>query len=79
MISVTLKNLPSDLHARLKERARLHQRSLNSELIACIRAAVTSEKVNADELLATARSLRSRVVGRLTDRTLARAKRQGRA
>lgn len=34
MATLTIRNLPDALHARLKERARLNRRSLNQEVIA---------------------------------------------
>lgn len=34
MATLTIRNLPEDLHAMLKERARKNRRSLNQEVIA---------------------------------------------
>ena len=34
--SITLKNLPDALHARLAAAARRHRRSLNNEAIVCL-------------------------------------------
>jgi hypothetical protein len=34
--TITLKNVPKSLHARLARRARIHKRSLNQEAIACL-------------------------------------------
>lgn len=42
MRSITLKNVPDDLHQRLKDRAARHHRSLNSEILASLEAAVRS-------------------------------------
>jgi antitoxin FitA len=36
MPTITLKNVPKSLHARLVKRAKAHKRSLNQEAIACI-------------------------------------------
>jgi plasmid stability protein len=38
MASVLIKNLPDELHRRLKQRAERHHRSLNKEVIALIEA-----------------------------------------
>ena len=38
MPTITLKNVPKSLHARLVKRAKAHKRSLNQEAIACIEA-----------------------------------------
>ncbi len=78
MPTLTLKNLPRGLHRKLRARAARHRRSLNSEAIACIAAAVMASPLDPDALLSRARSLRRRVSGRLTDQELARAKAEGR-
>ncbi|MHB8874429.1 MAG: FitA-like ribbon-helix-helix domain-containing protein [Myxococcaceae bacterium] len=78
MPSITLKNLPGDLHRRLKDRAQQHQRSLTSEILACLRSAVGAERVDPDELLVRARANRARVAGRLTQKELRALKGEGR-
>jgi plasmid stability protein len=78
MASVTVKDLPERLHRQLKVRARLHRRSLNSEIIAVLEAAASARKLDADELLTRAAALRSRVGGRLTDSDLAALRQAGR-
>lgn len=42
MATLTIRNLPEDLHALLKERARKNRRSLNQEVIAELSAAPES-------------------------------------
>jgi plasmid stability protein len=79
MPALTLKNLPDDLHERLKERAALHHRSLNSEVIACLRVIVMAERVDPATLLVTARRVRAGIKGRLTDTVLREAKAAGRS
>ena len=39
MATITLKNIPADLHRELKKRAEEHHRSLNKEIIATLRTA----------------------------------------
>lgn len=78
MPTLTLKNIPAALHRRLKVRADLHSRSLNSEVIACLQAAVEPERIDAAQIGARARLLRSRISGKLTDVTLGQLKRRGR-
>ena len=36
--TLTLKNLPDELHSRLSAAARRHRRSLNNEAIVCLEA-----------------------------------------
>jgi plasmid stability protein len=74
----TLKNLPAELHERLRERADRNHRSLNSEILACLRAVVMAERVEPSELLAVARRAREGVGGRLTAALLDEAKATGR-
>jgi plasmid stability protein len=76
--TLTLKNLPPDLHRRLKARALRHRRSLNSEAIECLRMAAMAVPLDPEALLAEARALRERVRGRLTGRVLGEARRRGR-
>jgi plasmid stability protein len=78
MATVTVKDLPDKLHRQLKARARLHRRSLNSEIIAVLEASASAHKLDPDELLARAAMLRSRVGGRLTDSDLAVLREAGR-
>ena len=78
MASVTVKNLPPEVHVRLKERAAAHGRSLNGEILALLRSAVMAERVDTAALLASARQAREGVKGRLTDAFLDKARRRGR-
>jgi len=36
MPALTVKNIPDDLYTHLKESARVHQRSMNSEILYCV-------------------------------------------
>jgi antitoxin FitA len=47
--NVNVKNIPKDLHRRLKERAARNHRSLNSEVIACLQEAVMPKRLDPDE------------------------------
>jgi antitoxin FitA len=78
MASVTVKDVPEKLHRRLKARALAHRRSLNSEIIACLEATASAQKLDPDTLLARAAGLRNRVAGRLTDTDLAALRGAGR-
>jgi hypothetical protein len=46
MLTLTLKNIPKDLHARLKDSAEKNRRSLNSEILARLERDVSVPKVN---------------------------------
>jgi len=77
--TLTLKNLPTDVHRKLKARAARHGRSLNVEAITCLRAAVSAEALDVDALLTKARAHRARVATRFTDTEVRNLKRDGRA
>jgi plasmid stability protein len=78
MADVTIKDLPSELHERLKENAKRHRRSLNAEVITLLEGAVEPRRINVDEILTAARAVRSEVKRELSDHDIARMKRQGR-
>ena len=53
MLSLTLKNVPPELHARLKASAEANRRSLNREILARLEAQLDAPIVDvADELRA---------------------------
>jgi plasmid stability protein len=78
MPNLNVKNVPPELHRRLKARARRHQQSLNREVIQCLLEATSATPIEPDVLLERIRELRSHVKGRLTAATLARLKGRGR-
>jgi plasmid stability protein len=57
--TLTLKNIPDAVYERLKHSAEIHRRSMNSEAIVCLEAALLPERVTPAERLARARALRS--------------------
>ncbi len=76
--SITIKNLPPNLHRRLRERAESSGRSLNREIIACLLEAAGAERIDGRALLAEVRPLRRLVRGRVSDAEVSAAKRAGR-
>lgn len=56
--TLTLKNLPDALHARLSAAAKRHRRSLNNEAIVCLEAGLGAETPSVEEELARIRALR---------------------
>jgi hypothetical protein len=49
MATLTLKNIPEELHALLKESAERNRRSLNSEILIRLESAFTAPVVDARE------------------------------
>lgn len=78
MPSITIKNLPPNLHRRLRERAESSGRSLNREIIACLLEAAGAERVDGRALMAEVRPLRRLVRGQVSDAEVSAAKRSGR-
>jgi len=56
MTTLTLKNIPEELHARLKESAEKNRRSLNSEILVRLESALAVPIAKARE---SARSLKA--------------------
>jgi plasmid stability protein len=51
MASITVKNIPDDLYADLKQAAAMDHRSINSEIIVCLERALHSQKIPVETLL----------------------------
>jgi plasmid stability protein len=79
MPTLTVKNIPGDLYAQLKQSAEINHRSLNSEIIVCIERSIRSNKANPEAVLARARKLRARTISHpITDDEFSQAKTAGR-
>ena len=79
MATVTIKNIPDELYKRLKAVAEINRRSINSEIIMCIENAVTSQKIDLDEMLINVRELRQLTSEyMISDETFNQAKAEGR-
>jgi plasmid stability protein len=57
--TLTLKNIPDEVYARLKAAAEAHRRSLNSEAIVCLESVLLRGRVDPRERLARVRALRA--------------------
>lgn len=79
MSAITLKNIPEDLHQRLKESAAAHHRSLNGEIIARLEAQFLAPPLDADAKLAELRVLRQRRAVYAVPEEIDALKREGRS
>ncbi len=81
MATLTIKNLPDALHARLKAQAKSRRRSLNSEAIVCLEEALDAPPpLDAETLIAEAEALNREILGdRVLPDIVNAAKREGRA
>ena len=61
--TLTLKNIPDDVYARLRAQAKLHRRSLNSEAIVCLETMLSASIGVSAERLARVRELRASLGG----------------
>ena len=78
MATITIKNIPDELHEALKKKASLQRRSLNSEIIACLEASIRSLPVDLESFLHKTQGLREQVSGRLSNKDLKALKDEGR-
>ena len=82
MSSITIRDLPPELHEELKERAKRNRRSLNSEIVSIIEDSIkTRVRPSNEEILARADEMRARMkrLGiTFTDEEITRYKNMGR-
>ncbi len=79
MPTITVKNIPDDLYAHLKQAAAANRRSINSEIIVCLERALHSHRISPETALTRARQLREKTRRRLiTDAKFTKAKAAGR-
>ena len=79
MATITLKNVPDDLYAKLKKSAAIHRRSINGEAITRLQLALATEPRDPKAILAELEAFR-KSLGNIyvTDEDLNAAKRWGR-
>jgi len=78
MSTITLKNVPPNVHVELKHRAERNRRSVNNEIITCLEEVLGMRSPSPEELIAKAETLQSRIKGRLTQKMLTEFKAMGR-
>jgi plasmid stability protein len=61
MPALTIKNIPADLYNELKHVAEQHHRSINSEVIVCLKNNLFPKKVSSEDRLANIQALRSQI------------------
>lgn len=67
MPALTIKNIPDPLYIRLKEAAKAHRRSLNSELIHSLEGLFFPKRITPAEYILRARELRREIDADLID------------
>ncbi|MGC2518336.1 MAG: Arc family DNA-binding protein [Burkholderiales bacterium] len=76
MLTLTLKNIPREVHAVLKQSAKKNRRSLNSEILARLERDVSAPKVDRTRLARELRAFTDRLP-RVDHRIGDRYKRKG--
>ena len=79
MASITLKNIPAELHRELKKRAEEHHRSLNKEIIATLKGAASgTHRVDVEAMTREARAARAKFRHQISAAEIDAWKRAGR-
>ena len=78
MLTLTLKNIPEQLHSRLKESAEKNRRSLNSEILARLERELAAPTVDPEAHARELKAFTARLP-RVAHIRVGRYKRQGRA
>jgi plasmid stability protein len=79
MSSLTIKNIPDNILNKLRRRAKLNRRSLNSEIIKNLEATVNSTKVNTELLIEKANKMRAKLNFIIDEKSFTKFKNEGRA
>ena len=79
MPALTIKNIPTDLYEELKHIAKQHHRSINSEVIICLKQKLFPNKVPTQDTLANIQALRSQIkLNSITSEDIEKAINEGR-
>ena len=79
MPALTIKNIPDDVYNALKDNAKQQHRSINSEVIMCLKRSLLPKLISPEERLSTIRALRSQVKsGAITAEDIDQAINEGR-
>ena len=79
MSTITLKNVPEQMHALLKSRAQAHGRSLNREILCTLEKLLNAGVSDAEQILDEAHAVRESMGVYLTQRELKEMKDKGRS
>lgn len=61
MPALTIKNIPDTLYNELKNVEKQHHRSINSEVIVCLKRSLFPKRISPEERLSTIRAVRSQI------------------
>jgi plasmid stability protein len=79
MPNMTIKNVPVDLYEKLKESAQEHGRSINNEVIFCLKRVLRGGRIDPEAFLSRMDALQRQMsLPPLTDKILRKAREEGR-
>ena len=78
MQSITLKNIPEEIHKSLKVMAKMHHRSLNNEIINCLEKYTHHNELQTQSIIEKARFNRSKINGVIKAKAISLAINEGR-
>jgi len=82
MATLTIKNVPPEVHRKLKKRAKLFRRSMNSQAIDLLKIGLATGPIDPEKYLAEVREARERMAAEtgifVTDEDIREAKSWGR-
>ena len=61
MPALTIKNIPDDVYNALKDNAKQQHRSINSEVIMCLKRSLLPKRISPEERLSAIRAIRSQI------------------
>ncbi len=71
--TITIRDIPDEIYEKLKVQARLHQRSINSEVIFYLGKMVRSHRPDPEQIIARAKKLKQQAKGSLSMREIQRS------
>lgn len=78
MKKITIRNIPDNIYNKLKKRAELSHRSLNSEIIVCLEELIFSNKSEVNKILEESEQIRKRLNFNISLDEIDSAKQSGR-
>jgi plasmid stability protein len=76
--NITIRDIPDDVYEKLKRRAELHHRSINSEVIFYLKQMVQSHRADPEQVIVRAKKLKQQAKGSLPMQQIRHAIEQGR-
>lgn len=76
--TITIRDIPDDVYAKIKKQAELHRRSINSEVIVHLEKLVRSNRRDPDQIISRAKKLKQKAKGSLSIDDIQKSIDQGR-